>query len=304
MRKARCPLRAAAFALLVAWCALGHAAISVQDDAGKLVLLARPAQRVISMSPHVTELLFAAGAGARIVGAMNFSDYPEAAKAIPLIGSNNQIDLERVIALKPDLLIVWQSGNSARQLEQLSRLGVPLFYSEPRKLDDVADSLLRMGQLMGTEHIALPAAAAFRRKIAALGSKYSRRPPVRVFYQIWDKPLYTLNGQHIVSDALALCGGVNIFAGLSVVAPAVSIEAVLQADPEAIFGPDQHDQHDQHDLRDAGINLWKPYTTLLAVRRGNLFTLGGELPTRAGPRMAEGAARMCEKLEQARQRRR
>ncbi len=297
MLESRCLLRAAAVALLVAWSALSQAALSVRDDAGKLVVLAKPAQRIISMSPHVTELLFAAGGGGRIVGAMNFSDYPEAAKAIPLIGSNNQIDLERVIALKPDLLIVWQSGNTARQLEQLGRLGVPMFYSEPRKLDDVAESLLRLGQLMGTEQIARPAAAAFRRKIAALAGKYAKRPPVRVFYQIWDKPLYTLNGQHIVSDALALCGGENIFAGLNVVAPAVSIEAVLQANPEVIFGGDQHDP------LDAGINLWKPYKTLLAVRRGNLFTLGGELLTRAGPRMADGAASLCEKLEQARQRR-
>ena len=274
-----------------------HAAITVVDDAGRRVTLARPAQRIISMSPHVTELLFAAGGGARIVGAMNFSDYPEAAKKIPLIGDNAQIDIERVVALKPDLLVAWQSGNTARQLEQLAKLGVPIFYSEPKKLDQVADSLLRFGQLLATESTAQAAAAEFRAKIAALSARYGGRPPVRVFYQIWDKPLYTLSGQHIVSDAIRACGGVNIFAGLQVVAPSVSTEAVLEANPEAIFGGEQHDP------ADAGLNIWKPYRSLLAVQRGNLFTLGGELLTRAGPRMTLGVADLCDKLELARQRR-
>lgn len=277
--------------------AAGHAAISVVDDMGNRVSVAKPVQRVISMSPHVTELLFAAGGGERIVGAMNYSDYPEAAKKIPLVGSNAQIDIERVVALKPDLLVVWQSGNSARQLEQLSRLGIPIFYSEPKKLDQVADSLVRFGQLLATEPTAQAAAADFRARIAQLAARYRARPTVRVFYQVWDKPLYTLNGNQIVSDAIRLCGGENIFAGLKVVAPSVSMEAVLQENPEAIFGGDRHDP------ADAGLNIWKPYTSMLAVQRGNMFTLGGELLTRAGPRMTEGVADLCEKLELARQRR-
>jgi iron complex transport system substrate-binding protein len=246
----------------------------------------------------VTELLFAAGGGSRVVGAMNYSDYPEAAKKIPLVGSSSQLDMERVIALKPDLLVVWQSGNTARQLEQLRALGIPMFYSEPVKLEQVADSLVRLGQLMGTEGVAQPAAAGFRAKIAALGARYGSRPTVRVFYQIWDKPLYTLNGRQIVSDAIRLCGGDNVFGKLSVKAPEVSIEAVMQEDPEVIFGGDQHDP------ADAGLNIWKPFKGMLAVKRGNLFNLGGELLTRAGPRMADGAASLCEKLELARQRRR
>lgn len=283
--------------LALALAAPAHAAITVVDDSGARVTLAKPAMRIISTAPHITELLFAAGGGERIVGAMNFSDYPEAAKRIPLIGNNSQIDMERVVALKPDLLVVWQSGNTARQLAQLRQLGIPMFFSEPRTLDEVATSLTRLGQLLGTGQAAQGAAAQFRARIAALGARYSQRPPVRVFYQIWDKPLYTLNGQHIVSDALRLCGGQNIFASLAVKAPSVSIEAVLQENPEAIFGGDQYDP------ADAGLNIWKPYKSMLAVQRGNLFSLGGELLTRAGPRMADGAASLCEKLELARQRR-
>jgi iron complex transport system substrate-binding protein len=272
-------------------------AVTVVDDAGRRVTLARPAQRVISMSPHVTELLFAAGGGGRIVGAMNFSDYPLAAKKIPLIGSNSQIDMERVVALRPDLLIVWQSGNTARQIEQLRKLGVPVFYSEPRTLDDVATSLTRFGQLLGTEATAQRAAASYRAQVAGLATRYGMQPKVRVFYQVWDKPLYTLSGNHIVSDAIRLCGGENIFSNLKVKAPAVSIEAVLQQDPEAILGDVQHGPDD------AGVTIWRPFKTMTAVARGNVFTLRAELLTRASPRITDGVGQLCSRLELARSRR-
>jgi iron complex transport system substrate-binding protein len=286
-------------ALITAWIlavpALG--AVTVTDDAGRQVTLKAPAQRIISTSPHVTELLYAAGGGNRIVGAMNYSDYPEEAKKIPLIGDNANIDVERVVALKPDLLVVWQTGNTARQLEQLARLGIPIFYSEPQKLEEVASSLARFGKLMGTEAKANAAAADYRARIAALEAKYAKRPAVRVFYQIWDKPLYTLNDKHIASDVLRVCGGHNIFGQLKVIAPEVSTEAVLQENPEVIIGGDQYDP------KDKGLNIWKGYQTLTAVQRGNLFNMGGELLTRAGPRTAEGAARLCARLEEARGRR-
>src|SRR5476649_531101 len=174
-----------------------HAAITVRDDAGNSITLARPAQRVIAMAPHITELLYAAGGGDRVVGVMNYSDYPEAAKRLPLVGSNQQIDMERVLSLKPDLLVVWKSGNTSRQLEQLKSLGIPIFYSEPQKLDEVATSLTRLGQLLGTDAAAQAAAREYRQKIAALTATYAERPPVRVFYQIWERPLFTLNGDHI-----------------------------------------------------------------------------------------------------------
>ncbi|NHZ66283.1 cobalamin-binding protein [Massilia genomosp. 1] len=288
-------LAAAALAL---WAGLaGAAPVTVVDDAGRRVVLDAPAKRIVSMAPHITELLFAAGGGARIVGAINYSDYPAAAGTIPLVGDNSQIDIERVLALKPDLLVVWQSGNTARQLEQLRQLGIPMFHSEPARLGQVADSMLRFGQLLGTDTVARAAAASFQADIAALGARYARRSPVKVFYQVWDKPLYTLNGQHVASDAIALCGGENIFAALAVKAPSVGIEAVLQANPEALVASVPHDPSD------AGLAMWAPYKTLLAVRNGNLFTLDGELLTRPGPRLVQGAAILCEKLELARQRR-
>jgi iron complex transport system substrate-binding protein len=285
----------ATLACLLAQCA--HAGITVPDDDGNPVTLARPAQRVIAIAPHVTELLFAAGAGDKIIGAVSYSDYPEAAKRIPQIGSNREIDMERVIAMKPDLVVVWMHGSSERQIDQLRQLGIPIFHSGPRKLDDIADSLVRLGKLLGTEATANSAAAELRAKLAALASQYANRAPVRLFYQVWDKPLYTLNGGHIVSDAVRLCGGENIFAKMKVTAPVVSVEAVLQEDPEAIISSAERSE------TDGGVNLWKPFPGMTAVRRGNLFRIDGNLLNRSGPRMIAGTAALCEKLEQARQRR-
>jgi iron complex transport system substrate-binding protein len=271
------------------------AAVSVRDDDGKAVTLPKPAQRVISLAPHATELLFAAGGGSHVVGVVEYSDFPEEAKKIPQIGSSREVDLERIMALKPDLVVVWRSGNSERQIEMIRKLGVPMYYSEPRKLEDIPASVLKLGQLMGTEAAARPASAQLEKQLAGLRTRYAKRPVVRSFYQVWDKPLYTLNGEHIVSDALRLCGGENIFAKLPVTAPVVGIEAVLQANPEAMFATAEKDY--------GGVSMWKAYPTLTAVRNGNLFTIDGNLVNRAGPRMIAGAAMLCEKLELARQHR-
>jgi iron complex transport system substrate-binding protein len=269
-----------------------HAAISVKDDSGNTVTVQKPAMRVIALAPHITELLFAAGGGSHLVGVVSYSDFPEEAKKIQQVGSNRELDLERIIALKPDLVVVWRHGSSERQIDVVKQLGVPMFHSEPQKLEDIADNVAKLGQLMGTDAVAGPAAADLRRRMADLRARYAKRPVVRTFYQVWDKPLYTLNGQHIVSDALRLCGGENIFARLAVTAPVVSIEGVLQENPEAVFATAEKNY--------GGVNLWKPYPTLSAVRNDNLFTIDGNLLNRAGPRMIAGAEQLCEKLEIAR----
>lgn len=282
--------------LISALCATqAQAAITVLDDDGKPVTLQKPALRVVALAPHVTEMLFAAGGAEKIVGAVTYSDYPEAAKQIPRVGDNRQVDMERLLAMKPDLLVIWRHGASERQIEQLRQLGIPMYHSEPKKLDQIADNLEKIGKLLGTEPAANAAAKDLRQKLAAIRARYAARPPVRTFYQVWDKPLYTLNGEHIVSDALKACGGQNIFADQKVTAPVVSVEAVLEADPEAIFGTAEKDY--------GGVNLWRPFKTLKATRQDNLFTIEGELLNRAGPRMIAGTAVLCEKLEEARKHR-
>jgi len=281
--------------LAAAWTVSAQAAITVKDDAGLAVTLNQPALRVVSMAPSVTELLFAAGGGGQIVGAVNYSDYPEAAKRIPRIGSNREIDMELLISLKPDLIVAWRHNSSERQIEMVRRLGIPVFQSDPQTLDGIPDSVLRLGQLMGTEAAAKATATQLREQLAGLRTRYAGRAPVRTFYQVWDKPLYTLSGKHILTDAMKLCGGENVFDKLTVTAPIVSIESVLQANPEAIIATAEKNY--------GGVDLWKPYGTLAAVRSNNLFTLDGHLLNRAGPRMVQGTAAMCEVLEQARQRR-
>ncbi|WP_255212955.1 helical backbone metal receptor, partial [Burkholderia pseudomallei] len=168
--------RAARIALAALFCAsacahalaAAHADIAVTDDAGHAITLAAPARRVVSLAPHVTELIYAAGGGAKLVGAVSYSDYPPAAKAIARVGSNKALDLERIAALKPDLIVVWRHGNAEHETERLRALGIPLYFSEPRHLDDVAASLDKLGLLLGTHEIASAAADAYRRRIAQL----------------------------------------------------------------------------------------------------------------------------------------
>jgi iron complex transport system substrate-binding protein len=273
------------------------ASLSVRDDAGNSVVLAQPARRVVTLAPYLTELVFAAGGGRRIAGTMMHSDYPPAARSIPLIGDSHQLDVERLIALKPDLLVVWSSGNSAHQLDAVRKLGIPVFHSEPRKLDDIADTLERLGQVLGTVPEARKSAIELRARLAALAAQYRNRPPVRVFYQISARPLYTLNGKHMVSDAIRLCGGENVFSHMTVLAPQVGIEDVLVANPEALVaGQAPGEQMD-------GLNIWRQYPVLQAVRRGNLFALDADLLNRSGPRIVEGVARLCEMLETVRRHR-
>jgi iron complex transport system substrate-binding protein len=272
------------------------AAITVMDDDGRPVTLQKPALRVISLAPHVTELLYAAGGAERIIAAVDYSDYPEQAKRLPRVGSNREVDMERIAALKPDLLVVWMHGSSERQIEQIRALGIPMFHSEPKKLNEIPSNLTRLGQLMGTETVANAAAADMRKQLSALAAQYSRRPTVRMFYQVWHKPLYTLNGSHIVSDAMRLCGGENIFADMKVTAPVVGIEAVLQEDPEVILGGAR--SKDENSVAN-----WSAYPALTAVRRANVMQVDGNLLNRSGPRMIAGAAALCEKLELARQHR-
>ncbi|MGF6815356.1 iron complex transport system substrate-binding protein [Paraburkholderia atlantica] len=277
-----------------------RAAVTVTDDSGATVTLAAPAQRVISLAPHVTELLYAAGGGPKMVGAVSYSDYPPEAKQLPRVGDNKALDLERIVALKPDLIVVWRHGNAQRQLERLRELHVPLFFSEPRRLDDIAVSLTKLGRLLGTSTSADAAAAAYRDDIARLRARYANRPVVSVFYQVWDRPLMTLNGEHMISDVIALCGGRNVFADLQPLVPTVSTEAVLAANPQAIVTAAPGAT--QPDTTLPQLDAWRAWPRLAAVANNNLFAIDGDLINRPAPRIAQGARQLCEDLELARSR--
>ena len=290
-------MNAGLFCGLLLFSISAQAVLRVQDDEGNTVTLQQPARRIVSLAPNTTELLFAAGAGSVIVGTSSYSDYPAAAQQSPRIGDNLDVDIERIISLKSDLLVLWQHTDTDKQAQLLRSLGIPIFYSVPRKLADISSDIRRLGTLTGTASVANQSATVIELKLAALTKKYAQRAPVRLFYQVWDKPLFTLNGTHIVSDAMRVCGGVNIFADLKVTAPSIGIEAVLQADPEAIIGTTEKNPGA------GGVTLWKRYPSMTAVRRDNLFLVDGNLMNRAGPRMIDGAAALCERLDLARDRR-
>jgi iron complex transport system substrate-binding protein len=280
--------------------ALGAGAARAQvmavDDTGHTIRLDRPARRIVSLAPHVTEQLYAAGAGASIVGAVDYSDFPPEAKRIPRVGDSRAIDVERLLAMKPDLVVAWSQGNPDRQLEQLLAVGLTVYYSQPHTLEDIGSSLERLGALAGTGRAAGEAARGFRERIRSLRERYAWREPVTVFYQIWNRPLYTVSGQQLISDVIRLCGGRNIFAGLAVLAPAVTQEAVLKADPAAIVASADGG------ARPEWLEEWKAWPDLRAVRLGNLYTLDANLMHRHGPRIADGAQQLCEALDTARSR--
>ena len=283
-------------ALLAAF-GFAHADVSVIDDTGVTIRLVQPAKRIVSLAPHVTETLFAAGAGDRVVGTVEYSDYPDAAKKLPRVGGYSRIDLEAVAALKPDLIIAWQSGNAAAHLDKLRALGFPLYLSQPNRIEDVASELERLGTLAGTSAVGNAAASQFRERLAGLQKRYGARPVVRTFYQIWKQPLMTIGRKQIITDVVRLCGGENVFASLETMAPTVTVEAVIAANPEAIIASGMGE------ARPEWLDDWKRWTSITAVARDNLFFVQPELIQRHTPRLLDGAERLCQHLETTRSRR-
>ena len=278
--------------------ASAQAQIAVRDDSGQMLRLAQPARRIVSLAPHLTELLFAAGAGAQVVGVLQHSDYPPEARALPLVGDDATLDLERILALEPDLAIAWPSASHRRQFARLAALGIPVFQSEQRELEDIARTLEVLGALTGHGAPAGAAAQAFRARVADLARRHAERPPVRVFFQVWGGPLITVNGAHLISKLLRMCGGENVFAGLPVLAPHIDREAVLAANPEAILASVSGS------TMEGWRAPWLAFHSIAAVRDGNLFEVPAELTQRHTPRILDGAARICADLEAARARRR
>lgn len=273
---------------------LAHANLAFKDDTGQEVRLKAPAKRIVALAPHIAESLYAAGAGDRLVGTVEYSDYPPEAKKVARVGGYSRIDLEAVAALKPDLVLAWESGNNMTQIDKLKALGLSVYVSQPNKMESVADQLERLGQLAGTEAVARPAAERFRQRLENLRKANAAKPKVRVFYQIWKAPLMTVGGQQIISDAIKLCGGENVFGHLGKMAPTVSVEAVLEADPEAIVATGMGD------AKPEWLHDWDKWTKMTAVKRDNLFHINPDIMQRHTPRILDGAEKLCAHLDVAR----
>jgi len=290
----RAAARWGAAALALVGALQAHAAVQVFDVGGDVVTLPTPARRVVSLAPHLTELMFAIGAGDRVVGTVDYSDFPDAARRVPRVGDSALLDLERIVALRPDLLLVWQHGNSPQQLARLAALGVPTYASEARTLADIARTLRDLGVLTAHSEQAQQRATDFDAAVAALRARYAQRRRVEVFYQIWNQPLITINGEHLISQVLDLCGAHNVFAAQRLLTPTVSEEAVLLADPDAIVAG-WSDSYGE-----APLAAWRRLRTLRAVRHGHLLQVDPDLLHRQSDRVLLGAQQLCITLDAVR----
>jgi iron complex transport system substrate-binding protein len=267
--------------------------VSVRDDAGQVIHLPGPARRVVALSPHLTELVFAAGAGDRLVGVMRYSDYPAAAQALPVVGDAFAVNLEAVARLKPDLLLVWRSGMNPRQQERLRSLGVPVFESESTTVDGIADTLRRLGRLLGSADRAEAEAVRTETRWQALRARYSHRTPVRVFYQLWHEPLMTVSQGHLIDQAISACGGLNVFAHQPTLAPTVSWEAAVATNPQIVVTAAARDEPPH-------LEPWLRFPKVEAVRRQQLKVVDGHRLARMTPRFVDGAENLCEVIDKLR----
>lgn len=289
----RSRVAAIALALIPATEPLAAASVSAVDALGTRITLAAAAQRIVSLAPHATELLFAAGAGSRVVGVIAPADWPPDATTVARVGDSRALDLERIVALRPDLVVAWPYV-AAAQIERLRELGIAIYLSDPHTPEAIADDLERLGTLAGSREAALREAGTFRARLAALRVREHGASRVRVFYEIWHQPLYTIGGAHLISAAIDLCGGENVFGSLTLPAPSVSVEAVLAAAPEAIVaGTDGA-------VRPEWLGAWAAWPSVPAVAEGNLFVVDANLLHRAGPRFVDGVEALCSALDRAR----
>jgi iron complex transport system substrate-binding protein len=250
-----------------------------------------PAQRIVVLAPHLAELVYAAGAGERLVGAVAWTDYPPQAADLPRIGDAFRLDLEALAVLRPDLVLAWKGGNPDHMLEQLEQRGYRVVRLAPQRLDDVATHLLEIGRLTGTAEPARRAAKRYRNGLDELRREHSGKRELRVFYQVSWRPLYTVGGNQLITEVMALCGGRNIFAELGELAPAVGMEAVIARDPEVILTSDV--QQDE-------LVEWRRWPGVTAVARGHLYSVNGDLLVRAAPRILQGIREICARLDDAR----
>jgi iron complex transport system substrate-binding protein len=281
---------------VLATCSVACGAVSAIDSDGRRLTLPAPAQRIVSLAPHATELLYAAGAGHKLVAASEYSDFPEAARRLPRVSSSGSVDIEQVLALRPDLAVAWRLEATTKALERLESLGIPVFYSEPHRLDEIPAAIESLAELAGTAPAAQREVTRLRDELARLRRAYRDRPTLDVFYQISERPLMTLNGKHFVSDAITLCGGRNVFAAAAIIAPVVSAEAVLAADPAAVIAA--RPQADDASWQQA----WRRFPGMRAVRNDALLAIKGEDMHRHGPRAIPATAMLCALLDEARAR--
>lgn len=276
---------------------VAHAAdagVSVVDDDGNRITLTAPAQRIISLAPSMTELLFSLGAGEQLVGVMDYSDFPPEALTLPIVGRYDALDMERIVALQPDLIVAWRSGNPRSALNRLAALGFPVYVAEPDSLHSIGEHLARLGQLTGHASRGSTLKRQFSNQIQQLQTEFGNREPVSVFYQVWHSPMISVGGRELINDMIRLCGGQNIFAELPV-GPKVNLEDVLARDPQVIIASGSSAD------APAWLEDWLRWPQLQAVAGQHLYVIPPDLVQRHSLRALQGARQMCAHIDRARQ---
>ncbi len=262
--------------------------VELAQYGGGSLALAAPAQRIVTLAPHLAELVYLAGMGDRLLATVEYSDYPPAAAELPRIGDAFRFDLERLMALEPDLVIAWDSGNPDASLATMAELGLPVWRTEVRQVEDMAWMVRELGRATGTD--TSDRADAIQTRWDALEARYADREPVTYFYQVAERPLYTVNGEHLISRGLGACGGVNVFRDLPQLAPQIGIEAVLEADPQVLVSG-------RFDPATDPLAQWRAWPRLAAVRDEAMVYLPADQINRATPRMLDAVEMACEAFD-------
>lgn len=272
--------------------------VSFVDDAGQIIQVITPARRIVALSPHITEMLFFIGAGAHVVGVAQASDHPAEVTRLPVVATHNDINLEAVVRLKPDAVIAWGRGAASPKLDKLKSMGLRVVYSDPQTPAGIAENMQWMAQMAGMEVQAQTSIDNWRARLAQIEAQHASGPLAAngearpddplVFYQVWDKPLMTVNRRHLIAQAIRLCGGRNLFADLPLQTPAVSVEAVVRGNPDVILYTD-----DRKRSLDWG-KQWGSWRNIKAVRSSHIFALPPDLLVRSGPRFLDGIERVCD----------
>ncbi|MBR9882757.1 MAG: cobalamin-binding protein [Oceanospirillales bacterium] len=268
------------------------APISVVDGSGHRVELQQPARRVVALAPDIVENLYAVGSGDRIVGRVSYSDYPDAARSIPLVGDYQRFNTETILSLRPDLVIAWFEGNPQAQLRTLEGFGLKVVRLSSKRIQSIPDNLRLLGQLTGNDAQAQVQASAFEARLRALKPEAGAVPTL--FYQLWDNPLLTVSDDALIGEAISFCGARNPFGDRPEAAPQVSLEAVLSVAPDLIVSTDE--------VGGGWQERWESWSVLPAVRNGALYSLHADLIHRPTPRFLDGVQALCEAVVDARQR--
>jgi iron complex transport system substrate-binding protein len=271
-------------------------AAAAVDDFGRTVEPVHVPPRIVSLAPGATEMLFAAGAGKYVVATSEYSDEPAAARLIPRIGDSNAVDLERLVMLRPDVAVVWPGGNNTAQIGKLESLHIPIYRHRINSLAAIPDSLRRIGSLAGTQATADAAAMAIEARLQTLRARYAKKKPVRVLLQVWNRPIYTVGGKHLMSDVLSMCGAKNVFGDLPDLGPVIELEAVIARNPDIIIAAAPRPSADEW-AKD-----WSRFGKLRAVRTNNVIVFEDQRLSRLGPSVLDAGEALCKEIDSARSR--